>query len=123
MVAAPASRTRMALTLAAALAATAGLSGCAVDNVLPKTYGDVPEGATVEGAPWPRLVDNPASLERAEAEKRISRGGALSAEMEARVSALETEAELLLSQPSTAGSLSDRAAAARARASELDIDE
>ncbi|MCI4664184.1 MAG: hypothetical protein MRY74_05630 [Neomegalonema sp.] len=114
-------RTAAALAITAAIA----LSGCAAEPILPKTYSDLPESPDVEKAAWPRLVDNPASLEPTDAKKQIARGKAATAALDARVSKLETSAALLLKRDSESASkrrdaaIAARSARAKRRAAAL----
>ena len=74
-----------------ALAAAATLAGCMAEGVLPKDYGYLPEGSGVDTAPWPRLVDGPVSLDQAEAGRRISRGGQVNRDLDARIQSLSAK--------------------------------
>ncbi len=98
-------------------------AGCAAEEILPNDYSDLPESPDVETAPWPRLVDNPASLEEADARSRIARGEEINADLEARAAALQTQAALLLAAPGATDDLSARAAETREAGRALAADE
>lgn len=114
---------RGAARAAWAFAALTLVAGCGVESVLPNDYSELPEGADVEAAEWPLLVDNPATLAPDEAQARITRGEEINADLEARAAALRTEADLLLAAPGSTRDLAARAAAARAAGAALAADE
>lgn len=106
-----------------AIGVSLGLAGCAAEELLPRTYGDLEESQDVETAEWPLLVDNPDRLTEADAAARIARGEEINQDLEARAALLQAEADLLVAQPSTADQMAAEAAAARAAGAALLADD
>lgn len=83
---------------------------------------EIEEGAEVEAAAWPRLIDAPAPEARLDADPSPARrrGDAIEQEMAEEAAELEAEAAALREQPVVSSNLSREAAAVRARNAELD---
>lgn len=111
--------TRRPLRVSVATALMVGvLSACsaAVDGL--GLRPDVPEGAGVEGAPWPRLVDGPPPAQDAAAQ--IAVGDEVESDVVETAAALKAEALSMRATPIVRGDLQGEARRVRRRDAALD---
>lgn len=104
---------------AAALAAAAAASACSAieERVLPGY--DLPESASVEGAAYPRLADNPLNLSPEAAAEERARGEDVGAALTTKLDEMRTRADRLGDPSEGSEAMEARGASLASRAETL----